>query len=482
MAALRGLRRILCVLPLVALGACKGIEKGDKIDQILMVDKSTGTSVALAANATLQSYLCLRQQLGIVAVFSKNGSADYSTRPGAIWTSSNESVAHVSNGDDIVPSIDPTAPVRYYPKGVITPRSPGVTTITVNYAGIETSVNLQVQAPSSIILSTSPFDRSSDASSAPPLSMAVGSTQQFYAYALLPNSGGEADVSELLNVTGNATWSIKEDSNGTYASITNPATGTVSGGGLVTAISPGGPLTINAHLSACEGTPYGDVDLTTQVKVAGLSSLEIKHDPNFVALANPNPVPPLIVGTNEAFQAIGHLDNGDEQDLTYQSQFVVTGDANILSFVGNIGIADALGSTEIKASFTSAGSSILSDPLAIDTQEATLGNLNIAASDVNQSISAQSYYPYHALGTFYSKIDGSQLIQDMTHTVLWSSSNATLVPIGNAGNIFGIAIPNTTAQACVRITATSLTQNTDNSKFDGTTLGVNGVPTYGCED
>lgn len=484
MAALRGWRQMLCVLPLLALTACKGIEKGDRIDHIVMVDKSTGTSVALGANSVLQSYLCLRQQLGIIAVFGKNGSADYSARPGAIWTSSNESVAHVSNGgdDDIVPSNDPTAAVRFYPKGVITPKSPGVTTITVNYAGIETSINLQVQAPSSIILSTSPFDRSLNASTAPALSMAVNSTQQYYAYATLPNAGGEANVSALLNVTGNAVWSILEDPNGTYASITNPTVGTTSGGGLVTAISPGGPLTINAHFSACEGTPYGDVDLTTQVKVARISSLAVLHDPNFIALASPNPVAPLVVGTNEAFQAIANLDNGDTQDLSYQALFTTTtGNPGILAFTGNIGTASALGSTQVTAEFGPADSKITSAALVVQTQNATLNTLKIAPGDVNKSIPAQSYYQYHAQGSFVPSAGGSSFIQDMTHTVLWGTSNSAVVAIGNTGNIFGVAVPQITAQNCVNVGATSLTQNADGSKTDTTILGVAGVVTSGCQ-
>lgn len=482
MAALRGLRQILCVLPLLALVACKGIEKGDRIDHLIMFDKSTTTPVALATNADFQSYICLRQQLGVIAVFEKNGSADYSDRPGAIWSSDNENVVHVSNGDDIIPSTDPTAPVRYYPKGVIKPINPGFATITVDYVGIKGSVTVHVQNPSSIILSTSPFDASSNASNLAAVSIAPNSYQQYYAYATLPNSGGQAGVSAIRDVTGNAVWTVLEDPDKTYVSITNAATGTVQGGGLVTGISSSGDLTVNAHFAACEGTSFGVPDITAKVNVSNLASLKVEHDPNFLAIKTP-PYP-LVVGTNEAFKVTGTLANTHQQDLSYQAVLSTkNGSAGILAFTGNLATASplsgGLGNTLVTATFNGIDSpSILAQTQNASLNSHKINSHNVVASDINQSIPAGGFYPYHSIGEFVPA-SGPTFTQDMTHSVAWTSSNAAIVAIGNAGMLVGVAISQNTKQDCVTITATPLI---DPSKYDFTVLGVGGVYTAGCED
>lgn len=492
MAALRGLRLMLCVLPLVTLGACKGIERGDRIDYILMVDKSSGTSVGLAANASFQSYVCLRQQLGIIAVFSKNGSADYSSRPGTIWSSDNENVVHVSNGDDIIPSTDPTAPVLYYPKGTIKPIAPGTATITADYVGIKTSITVHVQNPSSIILSTSPYDATSDASQQNPVSIATNAIQQFYAYATLPNVGGQANVTEIRNVTGNALWTILEDPDKSFASVTNPdsSNGSLIGGGLVTGISTNASLTVNAHFTACEGTAFGDIDRTAKFKVSPVQSITVLHDPNFLAITNPgyvfpplpaipnppNPPHPLVMGTQEAFQAIATLQNGDNQDLSYQALFSTkNGTDGVLTFVGNVATAPVLNSTDGSTLVTATFDGIDSPSIQARTQSATLNQMRIPDSNKNQSIAAGGFYQFHAIGNFNSA--SGSFDQDMTHSVLWTSNNTAIIAIGNAGMLTGIAVSQNSNQACAKITALA-----GDGSSDFAILGVAGQVTAGCED
>ena len=62
MAALRGLRQMLYVLPLVALAACNGVGKGDKIDHLRMVNKVGTTSVSLPPNTDVLAYQCLKME------------------------------------------------------------------------------------------------------------------------------------------------------------------------------------------------------------------------------------------------------------------------------------------------------------------------------------------------------------------------------------------------------------------------------------
>lgn len=494
MAALRGLRRMLCVLPLVALAACQGIERGDRIDHILMVDKSTGTTVALEANSSFQSYVCLRQQLGIIAVFNKNGSADYSGRPGTVWSSDNENVIHVSNGDDIIPSIDPTAPVRYYPKGTLKPIAPGTATITADYVGIKTSITVHVQNPTSIILSTSPYNALQDASAQPAVSIATGATQQYYAYATLPNVGGQANVSAIRNVTGNALWTILEDPDQSFASITNPdsVSGSLVGGGLVTGISANGGLTVNAHFTACEGTAFGDIDRTARFQVSPVQSIVVKHDPNFLAITNPgyvppatpsvvsppNPPNPLVMGTQEAFEAVATLANGDTQDLTYQALFSTkNGTDGVLTFSGNVATAPVLSSTFGSTLVTATFAGIDSPPILAKTQSASLNRLWIPDSDKNNSISPGGYYQFHARGNFNPDGGGVSFDQDMTHSVIWTSSNTAIIAIGNVGMLTGVGVSQNSSQACSKITASTAGGNTDFA-----IIGVGGAVTSGCED
>ncbi len=456
MAALRGLRRMLLVLPLVALAACKGIEKGDKIDHLLMVDESTGTAVALEPNGQLLSYQCLRQQLGILAVFGRNGSADYSLRPATTWSSSDPSVVRVSNGDEP----DPVQTNVTLQKGVITPVHAGSAVITADYVGVTVSIQIIVREPDNIILSTSKFDTLADASAAGPFNMATGSTQQYYAYARLRDAN---DIVLVKPVTGQAVWSTPDDPTNSYISVTTPVSGSTVTGGLVTALSSTdthGPVLVQANFSACPGTKFEYI--TTNVQVSNLSSLSVQHDPAF------NPANPLVIGTREAYQIIGTLNNGNTQDLSLQTTLTATNGDNIMGFAGNVGLALALGSTDISATFKSYPKS---PPLTVSTQNAVLSGYAIAASDYNQTIATESFYNhFHALGTFTPVIPGNPVFtQDMTHDTVWATSSPTDVTIGNDPDTSGVAVSQTSSKTCVKIAAVL---SSDSTKTDTTHLGV----------
>ena len=470
MAALRGLRQLLCAVSVMALVACSGIGNGDKVEYLKMTTKSGTAITDVSTQPYILGYQCLRQQLGIIAVFGHNGSADYTVRPGTTWTSSDPEVVQVSNGDQL----DPTDPSRVFPKGVITPLRAGSSIITADYVGVKTSIQVVVREPESIILSTSQYDTASDASAAGPLSIATGSTQQYHAYAKLRDAN---DVVFYQDVTGNADWSSTNDANGSHVSVTNPAAGLATGGGLVKGLSPGGPFVINANFTACPGTQYENI--TAQVEVSELASLNVTHDPNFLALANPPP--PLVVDTSEAFVATGLLANGNTQDLSYQASFDTnTGNANIISFAGNVGTAIDKGTAQVTASF----GSITSPALTVQTQTATLNNYQIspgipptagAPNDRDQYINYQGYHAFHALGTFVPDVPAGvtpvPFPQDLTQNSVWVSSSNDDVSIGTGGELAGIAVSRRAVQTCVNITGIFST-----SAFDVTALGV-GAPT-----
>lgn len=456
MAALRGLRRMLCVLPLMALAACGGVGKGDKVEYLQMIDASSDPATALQPGADVQAYQCIRKQLGVLAVFGKNGSGNYTTRPATIWTSSNPGVVRVSNDDEL----DTTQPGRYYPKGVITPVSPGTAVITADYAGITTNVEVTVRAPDSIILSTSSFDFGQDATAAGTLSIATRSTQQYYAYARLRDQN---NVVTVQGVTGSAVWSIPDDPNAGVASMTTHAPGTNTGGGLVTGRAQGGPVTINANFSACPGTVYENIQ--AKVQVSDVQSLSLEHDPNFLAIANPPH--PLILNTGEALVVKALLNNSQHQDLSQQATLLTDTSGAAVVSVGagsNIVTASTVGSANVQASFLdSGGNPIYSPTLAIQTQDATLNTFTIspgilggtptpgAPNDRDQNIPLQGFYPFHSLGIFASAVDGSTIIQDLTHSTIWVSGSPVDVEIGNAADVVGIASSLRSVQTCVTI-------------------------------
>lgn len=504
MAALRGLRQMLCVLPLLALVACKGIEKGDKIDHMLLVNvvptASGGTQVvALPTGGTVQAYQCLRQQLGVYAVFSKNGTGDYTSREGTIWTSDRPDIVSVSNGDEL----DPVHPDRVFPKGVITALSGGTAIITANYIGIQASIQVTVTAPDSIILSTSEYDTSADASKAPPFSMATGSTQQYFAYAKLRDQNG---VTSYQNITGNAVWSVLGASSSDYATVSNAVVGTTSGAGLVTGKTPATGLTLNANFPACPNSQY--VNITTQFNVSGVQSLTVQHNPNFLAITNPgfvftappaapavppNPPNPLVTGTREAFVVTAKLNNGDYQDLSLQSTLdtrFCSGSVLTFSGAGNIATATTTpGNTCVTASFTGGGNTVLSSTssataLPVQTQAATMSNYVIAPADRNQKIPLQGFRTIHSQATFIPDVPpGSPqtpFIQDLSYDTAWVTNSPTDVLIGNSGDLVGVAVSLRSVETCVEVTGIYANDATLNT-FYKTGLGVGiGVSATGC--
>ena len=463
MAALRGLRQILCVLALMALTACSGVGKGDKVDYVVMVSKVGDQTVILPSNFKVQAYQCIRQQLGILAVFEGNSSADFSNRAGTTWSSSNPAVVRVSDGTER----DPVNPDRVFPKGVLIPVREGSAVITADYVGVTTSIHVDVSEPDSIYLSTSAYDLSSNASATPlqSFNMAPGSTQQYYAYARLRD---DDNVPFVRDVTGQADWTVRNDPRSEYLSVTTPPVGSAVGGGLVTALSAGGPLTVQAKFTACIGARYEDV--VANVEVSGLDQLTVQHDPAF------NPANPLVVGTREPFQAIATLNNGATQDLSLQSEFTTNGGVGILGFAGNVATALKKGETKVTARFKS---SRPSPDFIVKAQEATLKTYELATSDENKRIEKQGFYRYRINGIFKPTVTGPDFTQDLTLDSAWSSSDPTVVKMSNATDTAGIALSQQAKQGCVLI-ATAYTPN-PTAFNDLTRLGVGvGVSSSVC--
>lgn len=239
-------------------------------------------------------------------------------------------------------------------------------------------------------------------------SIAKGSTQQFLAT-------GTFSDNTTQNVTTTATWASSQPA---VATVSNAA----GSQGVATAVATG-TATVSATLSGLTG---GTV-LT--VSAATLSSLAV------------TPASPSIAkGTTKQFTAIATYSDSTTQD--------VTGTAAWTSSNVNVATVSAAGlATGVNpgSSTTTATLSGKSDSTTLTVTSASLQS--IAVTPANPSVPAGNQRPFTATGTYS---DGST--QDITTTVTWASSNASLATISNAAGSKGVATG--VAQGSVTITAT----------------------------
>ena len=444
MVSVRALRRLFWItLPVLLLAACSGIGKGDKLETLAIVNARTG----LALTPPVLGYQCLRQQLSVFGTFTSKSIGDYTAR--ATWTSSNPAVVKVSNGDPILDK-DPANSANVFQRGVITPMSIGTAVVTAEYVGIIASINVEVRAPDSIILSTSPIDATPALANT---SIAPSSLLQFRAYARL--DGVDTDVSS------DPRWSIVNDPANAIA--------TISSTGLVVGVGAGGPVTVNANFDACPGTAFNN--LTANVTVSPVRKLSLTRQ--FSAGTQ------LVVGTTEALTAIGTLDNGATQDLSAIATYTTSTPASsvsVLSLLSNFATAASVGTTDVTASFGATPATVTSAPVTIATQTATLNAIAILAADQNRQIAPHGHYDhYHALGTYTPTAGGANFTQDITRHVLWTSSDATAVFMANTLANAGFALSLKPDTGCFSVIATlpSDTSNTASTKLG---VGIAATP------
>lgn len=208
---------------------------------------------------------------------------------------------------------------------------------------------------------------------------------------------------------------------GTTADITSSVTWSTSNTGIATESntsgSKGRALGVSAGVvtvTATSGSVSGNTDLT--VTPATLLS---------VAVTPTNPSIPL--GLTKQFTATGTYSDGTTQDLSASAVWASTDVA--IATVDVVGLASSLGvgSTTISATFGGqSGSSVLTVTAA--------ALVSIAVTPANPSIALGLNQQFTATGTY---TDATQ--QDITTTVVWSSSAAGVATISNAGGSNGLA-------------------------------------------
>ena len=309
----------------------------------------------------------------VTGTYTNNTTQDLTAQ--AAWTSSNVSVATVSN----------TAGSQ----GLVTGTGAGTSTITATVSGISGATLLTVTGAALQSINITPNTPT----------VAKGIVQPFTAI-------GTYDNSTTQDLTTLVTWTSSDT---TKAVISN------------TPGSQGVASTVNAGTTDITAT-YGSVSATTVFTITAANLVSIAVNPTNPSIAK---------GTTQQFLATGTYTDNSTQDITNQvtwgsSSIAV---ATISNAVGSQGTATgvALGDTNILATLTG-----ISASTTLHVSDATL--VSIGITPATPSIAKGTDVHFVATGTY---TDAST--QPLTTSVAWNSSNPAVATISNSAATEGFA-------------------------------------------
>ncbi|HEV8490670.1 MAG TPA: Ig-like domain-containing protein, partial [Candidatus Angelobacter sp.] len=272
--------------------------------------------------------------------------------------------------------------------GIATGVAAGPTTISATLGSVSGSTSLTIAAPTISFLTVSPDG----------LTLGMGIKQQYTATAVY-SDGSSQDLS-----TG-VTWSSSD------TTVT-----TIDGNGLATTVGAG-----TATITAAVGAVSDTASLT--VVAAHLLSISITPANSSIAL-----------GTTQQLTATGLFDDGSTQQLPS----VVWSSSNInVASINASGLATSTGPGT--ATITAASGSV-SGTTSLTVTSASL--VSIAVTPANPSMAIGTTKQFTATGTF-----SDTSTQDITASVLWSSSSAGVATISNQGLASSVATGTTTIAA-----------------------------------
>ena len=372
--------------PAVASIAANGVAKG----------MAPGSCVATATQASLSGTTTLTiapPVLVSIAVSSASASVasgltDQFTATGKYSDGSTQDISNSATW-----SVSNSAVASISPSGMATALSTGSAFVTAAQGSIHGTAGLAVVPPSLVSIA---------ASSASP-SVAAGSTDQFTA------TGTYSDGSN--QILGNSvTWSTS-----------NSAIASISSSGVAT------------------GTSHGSVVITaTSGTVSGTANLTVT---SLVSMAITVPLSTIEIGTTEQLRATGTFSDGSTQDVTsvvtWASSDVTK--ATISNSVPTNGLVQAL---KTGSSLITASSGGISAASTLTVNGGTL--TSIVVTSPATTIPLKVVQQITATGTFS---DGKT--QDITNTVVWSSSQSAVASITVSGAVTALSVGTAT------ITATS---------------------------
>ncbi|MGH8460554.1 MAG: hypothetical protein ACRESS_02995 [Stenotrophobium sp.] len=499
MRSLRWLPVLLISAVTVLLSACSGglgVGDGNRIVSTSVVNGANNGVIA----PPFVAYQCLRQSVHLLATFLNGESGDYTSR--AVWTSSNDSIVHVSNANksilgDLVPSQSSQGLV--YAAGTLIPgANPGFATITATYVGLTASVQVQVKTPASLFISKDQL-----LTPVPHLNMAPRSIQSLRLLSDLDGTGVPTDI------TSYALWSIPDDPNGTVVTVSQSGL-LVSVGNNVSAST----VNVQANFDGCPSIPTDiSTALDSTVTVANIDHLVLSSEqdsnPQFTSLPGK-----LITGTTEALKLLAYFSPGPDanppdpthyQDLSYQSNFYTdysvdcpninlipapSTPSNVIELgfsliPGFSNIVSALQSSsnpvKLSASFGAAPNAICAGNDVVRTVvDGTLDHLAIRGDERNLTIAPGATQQFNAIGTFVGANASLIGTQDITRSVIWSVDTPADLSISNVYTTAGLATSNAGVSGCVNIVATNKSAISSRSDTTPLMIGTAGNPAGGC--
>lgn len=299
-------------------------------------------------------------------------------------------------------------------QGQVTGMGEGASQVSAAYQGVSGSTYVTIGAPALIGISVSPT----------PSSLPLGESEQLTAT-------GKFSDGTTQDLTQSATWS----SSGTGIASVGP-TGSVLAAGLGTA-------TITAT--------SGSINGTASISVAQAVLLGITVSPNSVSLP---------VGESQQLTATGKFSDGSTQDLTQSAAWAssVAGTASVTP-AGSV-LATAMGTANITATLGS-----ISGAAAVTVGQAAL--VGITVSPAQSSVPIGEIQQLAATGSFS---DGSS--QDLTQSVIWSSSSSTIATVGSSGSV----VANALGSATITASSASLTGSAAFTVTPAVVVSLNIVP------
>lgn len=277
----------------------------------------------------------------------------------------------------------------------------GLATTVANGTATITAVNGDVEGSASLVV-TNPVLNSVVISPSSP-TLGLGTTQQLTASAFY-GDGSVYDVTEL------ATWSSSTAAN---VSVDDVAPNK----GVITGEIAGQSATISALFNTVTGSTLASVS------AAALSSIEVQP-------ANQN----ISNGSQLAFTAIGHYNDGTIQDLTDQVSWT-SSDDTIVSISLSTGVATAEsvgGPTTITAQEGFTGGDI-PGTTELTVKNNTLKGINVTSPEAVLAVGTQTTLT--AMGNYS---DGDT--QDLSGQVTWVSTDSTILTVNASGRITAVAV------------------------------------------
>src|SRR5205809_306951 len=268
----------------------------------------------------------------------------------------------------------------------------GVVTVTAQFGAMQGGATLNVTNAGTNLTG---ITLSPAAASVP-----VNTTQQFTA------TGNYSDGSSR-DLTALVTWGSS-----------STAVATVDANGLVTAVAAG-TTTITATVGSFS-------DSSTLTVVAA----------HLLSIAVSPATPSIAVGTTQQFSAVGTFDDGSTQlliSVTWSSS------AASVASVSSSGLATAVGTGSTTITASSGG---VTGSASLTVSAATL--VSIAVIPANSSMAVGTTKQFTATGTY-----SDTSAQDITSSVLWSSSSAATATINNQGAATSVATGTTTITAAL---------------------------------